>query len=316
VSAIKKPMLAGKCECLEGLRFPVLATPKLDGIRCLKIDGQALTRSFKPISNKFAREWIEANLPDGVDGELMLRGGTFSQTTSAIGSRDGEPDFVFHVFDYVSEDTDVPYACRVRELERLPEWERVAKVLPVEIKNADELAKFEEKCLAEGYEGVMVRDPAGPYKCGRSTEGEGWLLKIKRFADAEAEVLEPYEGMSNQNEAERDAFGRTKRSLAKAGMVGRGELGGFIVRALGPGEFVAQEGGPCRTVGQVPPPTKRGQGSAPISEVSGLPRSLGPLNGGRVTNHANMKTARKMVKNMVIKTDGLSAAARERTRGL
>jgi hypothetical protein len=33
-------------------------------------------------------------------------------------------------------------------------------------------------------------------------------------------------------------------------------------------------------------------------------------------NHANMKTARKMVKNMVIKTDGLSAAARERTRGL
>jgi DNA ligase-1 len=235
MSAIKKPMLAGKCECPEGLRFPILATPKLDGIRCLKIDGQAVTRSFKLISNRYAREWIEANLPDGVDGELMLRGGTFSQTTSAIGSRDGEPDFVFHVFDYVNEDTQVPYACRVRELERLPQWERVAKVMPVEIRNADELAAYEEKCLAEGYEGVMVRDPAGPYKCGRSTEGEGWLLKIKRFADAEAEVLEPYEGMSNQNEAERDAFGRTKRSLAKAGMVGRGELGGFIVRALDTG---------------------------------------------------------------------------------
>lgn len=232
MNTITKPMLAGKCGRPEALNFPVLATPKLDGIRCLKIGGRALTRSFNPISNTFAREWIEANLPDGVDGELMLRGGTFNATTSAIGRESGEPDFVFHVFDYVGEGTDVPYACRMQELARLPEWERVAKVLPVEIKNAEELAAFEERCLAEGYEGVMVRDPAGPYKCGRSTEREGWLLKIKRFEDAEAEVLEPYEGMSNQNEAERDAFGRTKRSMSKAGMVGRGELGGFVVRVV------------------------------------------------------------------------------------
>ena len=232
MNTITKPMLAGKCERPEALNFPVLATPKLDGIRCLKIGGRALTRSFKPISNTFAREWIEANLPDGVDGELMLRGGTFNATTSAIGRESGEPDFVFHVFDYVGEDTDVPYACRMKELARLPEWEHVEKVLPIEIKNPEELAAYEEKCLAEGYEGVMVRDPAGPYKCGRSTEREGWLLKIKRFEDAEAEVLEAYEGMSNQNEAERDAFGRTKRSMAKAGMVGRGELGGFVVRVV------------------------------------------------------------------------------------
>jgi DNA ligase-1 len=207
----------------------------LDGIRCLKIEGRALTRSYKPISNRFAREWIEANLPDGVDGELMLRGGTFNATTSAIGRESGEPDFVFHVFDYVSDGIDVPYACRMQELARLPEWDHVEKVLPVEIADAAQLAVYEEECLAAGYEGVMVRDPASPYKCGRSTEREGWLLKIKRFEDAEAVVLEPYEGMTNQNEAERDAFGRTKRSMAQAGMVGRGELGGFIVRTLDTG---------------------------------------------------------------------------------
>jgi DNA ligase-1 len=78
----------------------------------------------------------------------------------------------------------------------------------------------------------MVRTPDSPYKCGRSTEREGWLLKIKRFEDAEAVVLDSYEGLTNQNAAEKDAFGRTKRSTAQAGMVGRGELGGFIVRAL------------------------------------------------------------------------------------
>ena len=49
-ATITKPMLAGKCERPDALNFPVLATPKLDGIRCLKIGGRALTRSFKPIS--------------------------------------------------------------------------------------------------------------------------------------------------------------------------------------------------------------------------------------------------------------------------
>ena len=232
MNAITKPMLATKCEYPAALRFPVLATPKLDGIRCLKLGGKALTRSFKPISNRFAREWIEANLPDGLDGELMLRGGTFNETTSAIGARDGRSDFVFHVFDYVTGALDTPYCERMKALAALPESDRIVKVLPVEIRNAAELAAYEEECVAAGYEGVMVRTPNSHYKCGRSTEREGWLLKIKRFEDDEAVVLASYEGMTNQNAAELDAFGRTKRSLAQAGMVGRNELGGFVVRHL------------------------------------------------------------------------------------
>ncbi|MEA3212365.1 MAG: ligase 1 [Chthoniobacter sp.] len=227
---ITKPMLAGKCEHPDALNFPVLATPKLDGIRCLKINGRALTRSFKPVSNRFTRGWIEAHLPDGLDGELIVRGTTFSETAGHIGRESGEPDFTFAAFDYVSDGVDVPYACRMQELKRLPEFQHVEKILPVEIRDAAQLAAYEEDCLAEGYEGVMIRTPDSPYKCGRSTEREGWLLKIKRFEDAEAVVLGTYEGMSNLNEAQRDAFGRTKRSSAQAGKVGRGELGGFTVR--------------------------------------------------------------------------------------
>ena len=239
MTTITKPMLAAKCGDPGALPFPMLATPKLDGIRCLKVGGKALTRSFKPVSNRFVREWIEANLPDGVDGELVLRGGTFSETTSAIGARDGEPDFVFHVFDMVVEGLSQPYAHRMANLGY---WkitsDHVVKVLPVEIRNLAELEAFEEQCLAAGYEGVMVRTPDSPYKCGRSTEREAYLLKIKRFEDAEAVVLDTYEGMSNQNEAGVDAFGRTKRGMAQAGMVGRGELGGFVVRhALSGVEF-------------------------------------------------------------------------------
>ena len=243
MNAITKPMLASKCERPDLLPFPVLATPKLDGIRCLKIGGKALTRSFKPISNRYVREWIEANLPDGVDGELMLRDGTFSETTSAIGRRDGQPDFVFHIFDYVFEGRlDEPYRHRVADLDGLlgfsdldPRSKHLVFVTPTLVHNLSELEAFETKCIDDGYEGVMVRTPQSPYKCGRSTEREAWLLKIKRFEDSEALVLEPYEGMTNQNAAELDAFGRTKRSLAQAGMIGRGELGGFIVRHLSTG---------------------------------------------------------------------------------
>ena len=229
-SPILKPMLAGKCENLEALRFPLLATPKLDGIRCLKVNGQALTRSFKPVSNRYIREWIEANLPDGLDGELIVKGTTFSETAGHVGRESGQPNFTFAVFDFVQSGVDTPYARRMQDLAALPEFSHVEKILPVELHSLEELQVYEERCVAEGYEGVMIRTPGSPYKCGRSTEREGWLLKIKRFEDAEAVVLDTYEGMSNLNPAEKDAFGRTKRSLSQAGMVGRGELGGFVVR--------------------------------------------------------------------------------------
>lgn len=232
MTAIIKPMLADKCVHPDALHFPVLATPKLDGIRCLKINGRAVTRSFKAVSNRFTRAWIERNLPDGLDGELIVKGATFSEIAGHFGRETGEPDFTFAVFDYVSESCDVPYACRMQELMRLPQFERVEKIVPVEIGSPVALSEYEANCLSAGYEGVMVRTPDSPYKCGRSTENEGYLLKIKRFEDGEAVVLDSYEGMTNQNAAERDAFGRTKRSTAQAGMIGRGELGGFIVRVL------------------------------------------------------------------------------------
>lgn len=37
--------------------------------------------------------------------DRRLRGGTFAETTSAIRSRLGEPDFVFQMFDHVNEHT-------------------------------------------------------------------------------------------------------------------------------------------------------------------------------------------------------------------
>jgi len=227
---ITKPMLAGTVKNPELIKFPVLATPKLDGIRCLKLNGKALSRSFKAIPNKFTSDWIEANCVDGLDGELMANGATFSEICGHIGREEGEADFCYYVFDYVSGDVSKPYSERVAELAALPDLPRVKKILPVLISSMDELSAFEEKCLSEGFEGVMIRTPDSPYKCGRSTEREGWLVKIKRFEDAEAIVIGCVEGLHNANEAFKDELGHTKRSTAKDGMVGRGTLGALIVK--------------------------------------------------------------------------------------
>lgn len=56
------------------------------------------------------------------------------------------------------------------------------------------------------------------------------MLKLKRFEDSEAEVLGIEEEMHNANTAETNELGRTKRSTAKAGLVGKGTMGALIVR--------------------------------------------------------------------------------------
>jgi DNA ligase-1 len=229
---ITKPMLAGKCTNKDNIKYPVLATPKLDGIRCLVINGHVVSRTFKPIPNKFIREEIERLFPDGVDGEIMIPKSTFGDITGAVmSSKNAQPcGFEYWVFDYVSDgDINTPYFVRMERLKNIQDNPRIHKLIPITINNRTELDKFEEKCLDEGFEGVIIRSPNGPYKCGRSTEKEGYLLKIKQFEDSEAKIISFEEKMHNENEAGVDAFGRTERSLCREGMKPAGTLGKIVV---------------------------------------------------------------------------------------
>lgn len=235
-----KPLLAETAEDLSALRFPLLASPKLDGIRCVKLNGKALSRKLKPIPNDFVRTWVEANLPDGIDGELLLRDyrAPFNEVSSAIMSKDGEPDFVFAAFDLLQgpstglfkmDQSGLPFEERYDALGHvLAKFTRHDPVQRVEhrwIRSVEDLHKEVEIHLGAGYEGTMVRDPAGRYKFGRSTLKEGILLKIKPFVDEEATVVGVVEQMENTNEATKDNLGHTKRSSAKAGKIGKRMLG-------------------------------------------------------------------------------------------
>lgn len=253
-----RPMLASKCDDVARLRYPVLATPKLDGIRCItgrpvvarnhSHQCDTLTRNLKPIPNDLIRLNMEANLIPGLDGELLAHPvgdmwpmlPTFQACSSAIMSRDGWPSFRYYVFDLIPAAMnpdiltlkDPGYEARVNVLAKLhlPEW--CVKVLPVNIPDADHLAAYEAACLSEGYEGIMIRTPDSPYKYGRSTFREQWLVKIKRFEDSEAEILEVIERYTNNNAPEKNALGYQERSTHQAGLTPAGDMGALRVRDL------------------------------------------------------------------------------------
>lgn len=228
-----KPMLATACEDITQVKFPVFASPKLDGVRALVIDGVLMSRSLKPIPNQYAQE-LFSGLPDGTDGELIVgrpNNDPYRETVSAVMREDGEePTLNFHIFDNFN--LSLPFRSRFECVSTYKRWKRVKIVPHILMENLEDLEGFESKMLLEGFEGTMIRSPNGPYKHGRSTLREGYLLKLKRFKDSEAEVLSVYEQMHNDNEAETNELGRTERSTKKEGMIPAGILGGFEVRDI------------------------------------------------------------------------------------
>lgn len=232
---ITKPMLAAVWDPAKAT-YPYLATPKVDGIRFLMVDGVALSRTFKPIRNAHVQALLAAHLPDGVDGELTA-GDTFQSSTSAIMAAKGQPDFHAWLFDYVpaGAETIPAYADRVAALAEV-----VAGVdLPFRCTALTDTRRVECEAdvraaaadyVAHGFEGAMLRSPGGTYKFGRATVKENILLKVKAFRDAEATVIGFVEKLHNTNAAERDAFNRAKRSHRKEGMAGADTAGALLVK--------------------------------------------------------------------------------------
>lgn len=235
-----KPLLAAKEPPKEGIKFPVLASPKIDGVRCRIHHGVAMSRSWKPFPNRYIQEYFaHQGMLEGLDGELAVGNpwdkNLMQQTTSGVMSEDGEPNFTFWVFDFYTK-PKLPFELRYLDLqngfasfekEERPFLSQV-KLLPhLLIRNDEEFVAYEAEHVAKGYEGVMYRSLDGIYKEGRSTSREGILVKIKRFKDSEATIVDFKEFMHNANELKRDAYGHAKRSSHQENKIAMNMLGAF-----------------------------------------------------------------------------------------
>lgn len=228
-----KPMLASPAGKI--IPYPMLLSPKLDGIRCLVIDGIACGRSLKPIPNKHVQQLFGRSELNGLDGELIVGQPTakevFQTTSSGVMSIEGEPAVRFWVFDDFMETG--AFHRRLHTAHRRVKKIKCCEDVPHHaIKTSDDLNQYEQDYLELGYEGVMLRHPDGPYKHGRSTAKEGWLLKVKRFEDSEARIIGYSELMHNANEAKRNELGHLERSSHKANKVGKQMLGALTVQDL------------------------------------------------------------------------------------
>jgi len=218
------------------LRYPLLCSPKYDGIRGIVWGGVVMSRKFKPLPSEQVQS--EFGYLDCLDGELIEGDphdhDVYNRTQSFVMSERKPGSLRFFVFDTVKPNMAYTmYLDRYEYLLGLKKSGNLSdKVVIVEqelVEDEAELLAFETKALSRGFEGIIMRDPRGWYKQGRGTWKEGLIYKLKRFEDAEGVVVDFQEQRENTNELKWDALGYAERSTNKEGLLAANTLGAFIV---------------------------------------------------------------------------------------
>lgn len=200
---ITQPMLA--CSLMEAgdehtdeailkrmkmLRYPVACTLKKDGIRALRLNGTLLSRTLKEIPNKSVRQRSMV-LPGGIDMELWNPDLTYDEIESIVMSREHErsDDIQFHLLDQV---TSAGYMARIAPLIQHYMFKEPTPSVNVEVplicKDANELMERFKQSEEIMGEGVCFRLLMSPYKQGRSTFNEQYLMKLCRFTREEVTI--------------------------------------------------------------------------------------------------------------------------------
>lgn len=190
-----KPMLAISFN-EKKIKFPCIVQPKYDGVRCLiTFDKgvQIFSRKGKPYNIPHLKKWAEEHrelLP--LDGELYNHGElTFQEIVSAVKKQSEiTPLIRYVVYDKPTEGTNK---------ER---WESLQKEFPNEDNSPAYLSGsiichsmveiwcYHEKCVSQGYEGVIIRNLKGTYEKGFRSSN---LIKLKVFNDAEFKITDVIE---------------------------------------------------------------------------------------------------------------------------
>lgn len=236
-----RPMLAATVEDLNKLDMssPLLVSPKIDGVRGIFKDGALLSRSLKPLPNKNLQRYVEylynktRGAVEGIDCEVVIGSPTakdcYRKTNSSVMSHNGElAGLSFLAFDRVC---DAPYWDRLNTIEPVSGVDRVfVHCLPQsKVTTQGEIINLHNRYAAEGYEGLILRCPSAPYKFGRSTLKERYLLKYKHFSDDEGTVVGFEELMTNNNPQEKNELGYAKRSSKQENLAGAATLGALVV---------------------------------------------------------------------------------------
>jgi hypothetical protein len=184
----------------KGFVFPCYTQPKLDGTRCLGVQGKGLfSRLRKPfphmehIVEELNRMQIDSFI---LDGELYSDELTFQEIIGLVkretlkpGDLEKQRKIKFHIYDIMM---DAPFEIRLNYLRKIMS-NNIQHIVVVETQLCGSDAEMKQQHnghVANGYEGIMLRSKTGMYKHSRSID----LLKYKEFLDSEYEVIDFKEG--------------------------------------------------------------------------------------------------------------------------
>lgn len=236
-----KPMLApNQVIDIKTLKYPLLVSYKLDGIRCIFKDGQMFSRALKQFPNiqlkdrfrHIAKYTLETGLV--FDGELLAKSITFNELSGITRQLDKNlpDDLFFYCFDCVIDNNfDAPFKHRIGWIKRL-DMTNYAKILPQTlVKDSIGINLLYANALAWGCDGLILRDPNGKYKFGRGTIREGLIYKIKPFQTFDAKIIGIIQATEVREGAEKkiNELGRSVTSKKKDDRVLIEKAAAFIV---------------------------------------------------------------------------------------
>lgn len=225
MTAFKPMLFPNETVAMEDIKFPVMVSNKLDGVRCLFVRGEMLSRSMKPFKNKLLNRKFEflcdlsAKRDLVIDGELYLHGMSF-QDIIHYTMKEDTPDnpLEFHCFDVVRcgepPETAISRYDWCKQLTFMPGVQVVSQTIAY---GPDYLREAFTKALDDGFEGLILKGPYSYYKNGRVTvkSGDGYKFKPYRTFDAKITGVEQSTEVNEGSERTLDAFGRSVTSKKK-----------------------------------------------------------------------------------------------------
>lgn len=181
-----RPMKYGIYVPGDKVTFPIIGTPKLDGIHCIA-DSENEWKGTSREGNVFEHlkgmhSYFQlAKLP--LNGELYEHGKALSDIVSDIKSPETIPTRLY-LFDIAIP--NVTLLNRLKMLLELPERPPWIEVTSFSVlNNQAELDAYFKACLDAGFEGIMLKDPNGYYEHGKRSKAN---LKWKPVDSEEFEI--------------------------------------------------------------------------------------------------------------------------------
>ena len=161
---------------------------KLDGVRARWNGKNLISRNGHTFATP---DWFIDSFPEfTMDGELWSARSEYekiSSITSRNNPHDGWTDITFMIFDLPGDNGT--FSQRVAQMRKI-RHPHIQMIPQRQLNDSAALSNYLDQIIANGGEGLMLHHQDSRYSSGRSDD----LLKLKRFDDAEATVIDHLPG--------------------------------------------------------------------------------------------------------------------------